>query len=112
MNRSPKIWITITVTATVTATMLWTCRSLFLAGCSSGYPYILLVATFPFVALLWAFKVVAPGWSLLLAAIQFPAYGLLMGRAWMRGRALPALLVPTIHLMAAIAAGFVLRRYL
>src|ERR1041385_7129103 len=99
MSRSAKIWMTFAATAIVTPSVLWGCRWLFLAPCSSGYPYFLMVAVFPFVALLGALEVVAPGLALFLAVMQYPAYGFILGWSWVRGKVLPALLVPVIHII-------------
>jgi len=112
MSRSSKIWLVVVVTliATVGAFAVGGC--LFAVPCSSGYGYRLLIGLFPFVALLGAMDVVAPGLALFVAIAQYPVYGFLVGWAWVKTKPMVALVVPGIHIGASVVAAFALRRYL
>jgi len=91
-------------TVLVTFGLLLACARLFIA-CSSGYPYWLMVSVYPFVALLGAFEIVTPGLALFLAIAQYPAYGFFLGRAWVTRRPLAAIILPAVHILAAVIAA-------
>ena len=105
MSRSSKICITMVATVLVTVGLLRACAWLFIAPCSSGYPYWLMVSVYPFVALLGAFEIVTPGLALFLAIAQYPAYGFFLGRAWVTRRPLAAIILPAVHILAAVIAA-------
>jgi hypothetical protein len=80
--------------------------------CSSGFNYWPLIAVYPFVALLGVFEIVAPGFALFLALVQYPAYGFFIGRAWVTRKPLMAILVVAMHVLAVIVAVIKLKAYL
>ena len=112
MSRSTKICLVVVATLLVTVCAFGAGGWLFAVPCSSGYNYRLLIGLFPFVALLGAMEVVAPGFALFLAVAQYPSYGLLVGWAWVKRKPMLALVVPVVHIGVSAIAAFALRGHL
>jgi hypothetical protein len=109
MTRSAKIWTSALLTATVSVGLLWTSRWLFLAPCSSGYPYALLVILYPFASFLATFEAGAAGWFFLLALVQYPAYGFIYARGWLKaGPIAPMVFIAGIHGLSCTTAGILM----
>ena|SRR5579862_3161025 len=106
MSPSAKLWITSFATLAVTYAALAHVGPLLMSPCSSGFPYRLCIAVFPFGAFFSAFEInIAPVFYLILIVAQYPAYGFFLGRAWIRRKPLAAFVVPAAHILAAGAAA-------
>jgi len=112
MSRSSKIWLVVFATLMATACAFAAGGWLFAVPCSSGYNYRLLVGLFPFVALLGAMEVVAPGLALFLAGAQYHVCGFFFAWAWVKTKPMLALLIPAVHIGASAVAAFALRTHL
>jgi hypothetical protein len=103
-----KIFSTVMATVLVTGFSLLACGQMF-APCSTGYPYGLIIAVYPFIALLGSLNIVAPGAAILLILAQYPVYGFFFGRAWVTRKPLAAIIVLAVHILAAVVAAVRLR---
>lgn len=100
MSHAQKIVVTVVMTVAVTIIAALIALQSMRGGHGSYIPAALL---FPF-ALLPAFAIDHADWLLItLALLQFPIYGTVLGRAWLRGRLPRASLVVTIaHSVVAL----------
>jgi hypothetical protein len=108
MSRSSKVVLVSVATFALMLVAFSAGASLFIAPCSSGYNYRLLIALFPFVALLLPMAPISTLLVLLAALCQYPAYGWLVGWVWVKCKPLLAVLVPLIHVVAVISAKSIL----
>ena len=107
MSAGAKIWTTAILSAVASVTVPFVFLWWLLPVCDGDGWSLLVAIIFPFAAL----GFLAPDGLYLiriLACLQFPVYGICLGRAWLRDNLFSALVLLAVHFAAAVTAVLVL----